>query len=286
VPTARPAGRVRLSGLLFGLASAGLSVLAACTRTPSAVGPPLPLAQPAWLPAVPATHDVLSTVLASMRTYGPNHEWSGARNQLFANYLSAIAQNGPTATPALFPTDDDALAYAIDAHVAWVIALGETPALRSRDVGTLRDAAFPLDGKTATLAQLEDEIAARAPFEPRAALFLNSGWRGGPPLPGAAVEARSLGFQLATQARMCGQAPGFWSLDRAHRSIRVTSFTRFMWGLPTEQPQRTRRLLQLVPPPPDVEAAIFATCGESLLGCSITSTLFDTSRLIEPTPHR
>jgi hypothetical protein len=286
VPTARPAGCVRPSGLLLGLAGAGLSVFAACTRAPASVGPPLPLARPAWLPAVPATHDVLSTVLASMAAYGPNHEWSGARNRLFADYLSSIADNGPTATPALFPTDDDALAYAIDAHVAWVIALGETPALRSWDVGALRDAAFPLDGKTATLAQLEAEIAARAPFEPRAALLLNPGWRGGPPLPGAAIEARSLEFQMAAQAQLCGQAPGFWSLDRAHRSIRVSSFTGLMWGLPTAQPQRTRRLLRLLPPLPDVEAAIVATCGPSLLRCSITTTPFDTSRLIEPTARR
>ena len=241
---------------------------------------------PPWLLAVPATHDALSTVLGVMSAFDPQRGWSGARNQVLAGYLSALAHSGPVTTPDLFPTESDALAYALDAHVAWVIALGESPALRNRNAWALREVPFPLDGRTVTLAQLEDTVAALTPFEPRAALVLNPGWRGAPPLPGAAIEARSLEYQLATQARVCGQASGFWAFDRRRKAVTVSAFTRSMWGLPEAQPERTRRLLQLVPPPPDVAAAIVSTCGESLLRCSIASAPFDTSRLIEPLPRR
>jgi hypothetical protein len=263
-----------------------LSLAAGCARTPTGVGPPLPLVHPPWLSAVPATHDALSTVLAAMSAFNPQRGWSGARNQVFAGYLSALAHSGPVTTPDLFPTESDALAYALDAHVAWVIALGESPALRARDAWALREVPFPLDGRTSTLARLEDAVAALTPFEPRAALFLNPGWRGAPALPSAAIEARSLEYQLATQAGVCGRAPGFWALDRRRKVVTVSAFTRFMWGLPAVQPERTRRLLQLVPPPPDLAQAIVSTCGDSLLRCTIAGAAFDTSRLIEPPPRR
>jgi hypothetical protein len=237
------------------------------------------------LPAVPATHDALSTVLATMSAFRPQRGWSGARNQVFAGYLSAIAHSGPRSTPELFPTGGDALAYAINAHAAWVIALGETPSLRDRDVEALRTVPFPLDGGTATLARLEREVARETPFEPRAALFLNPGWRGGPQLPPAALEARSLAFQLETQAGECGRAPGFWALDRSRRTVRVSSFTGFMWGLPTDVHERTRRLLELVSPPPALKSEIVGTCGESLERCAVEPAPFDTARLVEPPPR-
>ena len=280
---ARRAAGVSRGRLLVACLTAAPLIVSACSRTPSRVGPALPLARPAWLAALPATHDALSTVLAALSRYGVREKWSGAREQAFAEYLSAIAHAGPTATPGLFPTRDDAAAYAIDAHVAWVVALGRTPGLRSRDVWALRNVRFPLDGRTSTLAELEAEVAARLPFEPRAALLLNPGWRGAPPLPAAAIEARSLQFQIALQAGECGRIPGFWGLDPVRRVVRVSSYTRFMWGLPAEGTERARRLLRLVPPPADLQAAIIATCGESLMRCSVASGPFDPSRLIEPT---
>jgi hypothetical protein len=283
VPTTRwvdPAGRSTRTIACCGFAIAALA--AGCARTPGPAGPPLPLVQPAWLPPVPATHDALSTVLMAMAASGPNRRWSGARNQVFAAYLSALAHNGPSSTPDLFPTPGDALAYALDAHLAWVIALGESPGLRSRDVSALRQVPFPLDGRTSTLARLEGEVARLAPLEPRAALLLNPGWRGGPPLPAAAIEARALDFQLALQARACGQTAGFWDLDSRRKIVTVSAVTGLMWGLPDQQPERTRRLLQLVPPAPGLADSIVSTCGASLLRCSIASAPFDTSRLIEP----
>lgn len=261
------------------------SLAAACARAPAAVGPRLPLALTPWPPALPATHEALSTVLQARRAYDARRGPSGAREQVFAWYLSALAHNGPLSTPELFPTEADALAYALNAHIAWVIALGETPALRRRSVQTLRELPFPLDGRTSTLAQIEGEVVARAPSEPRAALLLNPGWRGGPPLPSCAVEARALEFQLANQARVTGESPGFWGIDRQRRAVSVSAFTDLMWGLPRDRHRRTRRLLELIPPPADVADAIVGTCGATLLRCSITSSPFDADRLIEPGPQ-
>jgi hypothetical protein len=243
------------------------------------------LALTPWPPALPATHEALSTVLLAMGAYGTGRSPSGARDQAFAGYLSTLAHSGPLSTPELFPTEADALAYALNAHIAWVIALGETAALRRRPAETLREIPFPLDGRTSTLAKIEGEVVAMAPSEPRAALLLNPGWRGGPPLPRCAVEARALEFQLANQARATGESPGFWAIDRGRRTVTVSAFTDLMWGLPRDRHRRTRRLLELIPPPADVAEAIVATCGATLLRCSVIAGPFDTGRLIEPKPR-
>src|SRR5664280_2491147 len=96
---------------------------------------------------------------------------------------AALAGAGPHTRPDLFPSGDHALAYLADAHIAWMIALGEDPGTAGLDVRELRDVKVPLDGGTTTLRGLEAELARRAPYEPRLALFLNPGWRSGPPLP-------------------------------------------------------------------------------------------------------
>ncbi len=244
------------------------------------------IAPPPWLPAAPATHEALSTVLAAMGEHEGRREWSGARDLVLTWYLSALARSGPGTAPELFPTEADRLAYALNAHVAWAVALGEKPALRRKDVWALRQVSFPLDGATSTLAGLEAEVAALAPFEPRVVLLLNPGWRGGPPLPHGSIEARSLEFQIATQARVCGARDGFWQFDATRRIVAVSAFTDFMWELPTDRHERVRRLLELVPPPEHLAGEIVATCGATLLRCSIASAPFDTSRLIEPGRRR
>ncbi len=274
----RPRSLPSVTGIL-------VAVLAAACAPPAAVGPRLPLAVTPWPPALPATHEPLSTVLLAMGAYDARRGPSGARDLVLAGYLSTLAHNGPLSTPDLFPAGADALAYALNAHIAWAIALGETPALRRRPVDTLREVRFPLDGRTSTLAEIEGEVVAMAPSEPRAALWLNPGWRGGPSLPRCAIEARALEFQLANQARMAGESPGFWGIDRRRRVVSVSGFTDLMWGLPGDRHRRTCRLLELVPPPADVADAIVATCGATLLRCSIAPTPFDSGRLIEPGPR-
>lgn len=271
------------------LACLGLALLSlapACARQQTQVGPPRPLVPPSWLPAVPATHESLSAVLGALGVPEPDRARDGARMEVFSGYLEALAHSGPRTTPELFPSRPYVVAYLVDAHVAWTIALGESPQLSTRRTRQLREIPFPLDGRMATLARLEGEIARRAPFEPRLALFLNPGWQGGPPLPESALEGYSLEWQLAAHAARCGHTPGFWGLDRRRKIVKVSAVTGLMWGLPEVQPARTRLLLDLVPPPAQLSDAIVATCGPSLLRCTVATVPFDQARLIAASRSR
>jgi hypothetical protein len=248
--------------------------------------PRKPLSPPAWVPPVPATHDALSAVLGALATAGPASSRDGVRQDIFAGYLAAIADFGPVSTPELFPSQPDRLAYLVDAHIAWTISLGESRRYRRLDVRALREVPLPLDRRTSSLAALEREIARRAPSEPRLALLLNPGWKGGPPLPASALEGRSLDWQLASHAAVCGSHPGFWELDREQKVLRVSACTDLMWGLPPAQPARARRLLELVPPPAGLRDAVLAACGASLERCTVVSTAVDQARLFEGAGRR
>lgn len=271
---ARPARRICAAAL-------SASALAAANCGPGrAVAPrPAPILVEAWAARLPLTHEPLSAVLLGLGGIGGRAKLGPAGAELIRDYLAALAVDGPRTRPDRFPLEPQAIAYYVNAHVAWTIALGDTRRLAGLDADALRSVAFPLDGRETTLATIADEIARRAPWEPRLALFLNPGWRGGPPLPTCAVESHSLDWQLALQAESCGSAAGFWALDRAARRLSVSAFTAGMWGLPDVQPARTRRLLDLVPPPRDLREAILAACGASLQRCSVATAEFDTSRL-------
>jgi hypothetical protein len=235
---------------------------------------------------VPATHDALSGVLGALAGAGPRSRRDGVRQDMFAGFLVAIANFGPLSTPELFPTESHRLAYLVDAHIAWSIALGEGRRFWRLDVAALRRVAFPLDRRTSTLDGLSDEIARRAPWEPRLALFLNPGWKGGPPLPSTALEGHSLDWQLAVHAALCGRTPGFWEVDRERRVLKVSAFTDSLWGLPTDQPARARRLLELVPPPATLLASVREACGPSLQRCAVITAGIDEGRLFEAGPRR
>jgi hypothetical protein len=235
---------------------------------------------------VPATHDALSGVLGALAGAGPRSRRDGVRQDMFAGSLVAMAQCGPVSTPELFPTESHVLAYLVDAHVAWSIALGEARRFRRLGVAALRRVPFPLDRRTSTLEGLAGEIARRAPWEPRLALFLNPGWKGGPPLPSTALEGHSLDWQLAVHAALCGRTPGFWEVDRERRVLKVSAFTDSLWGLPTDQPARASKLLELVPPPARLLEAAQAACGPSLQRCTVISIGIDEARLFEASPRR
>lgn len=261
--------------------AAVLTLAAGCASPPPSPLPRKTLEPSAWLTSLPATHDALSGVLGALAGAGRASALNEVRQDVLAGYLVAIEGFGPTSTPELFPSDAHVLAYLVDAHLAWTITLGEARRLRKLDVDALRRIPFPLDRRTSTLAALEAEIARRAPLEPRLGLLLNPGWKGGPPLPASALEGHSLDWQLAAHAALCGGTPGFWDLDRERRVLKVSAFTDSMWGLPTEQPARARRLLELVPPPDPLRATVRATCGPSLVRCTVASVAPDRGRFFE-----
>lgn len=79
--------------------------------------------------------------------------------------LKLLAVTGPTATPRLLPTAEDALAYWYNAHAAWSLELwllSDCP--KEISPAALLGRQFPLDGRTMTLGQIESLLAADEDF--------------------------------------------------------------------------------------------------------------------------
>jgi len=75
--------------------------------------------------------------------------------------LKRLAVTGPTATPALLATGEDRLAYWYNARAAWALKLAMLHGLPEEiDCAVLNTRAFPLDGRTMTLREI-DEVLAR-----------------------------------------------------------------------------------------------------------------------------
>lgn len=240
---------------------------ASCARTPAAALPthlrPFVFA-PGWV-----SHEPLSKVLVGA-TRAPFTTLADAGDrETLARYLATIETFGPRSRPELFASREDVIAYLVDAHVAWTLALHDAGGLRPDDARDPRAVSFPLDGRQTTLRRLEDEILTFAVDEPRVVLCLNPGFAGGPPLPAAALEGYALAWQLEDQAARCGRSPGFWQLAAREHRVGVSALTGFMPGLPSDPAKRLQRLLDLVPPPPDLRRDIASTCGDALQGCSL-----------------
>ncbi|MFI5168010.1 MAG: hypothetical protein ACHQQS_15485 [Thermoanaerobaculales bacterium] len=259
------------------------ALLPACSAPSAPPDLPLPLTPEWWVAVPPLTHESLSAVLGAISTRD-RPGWDTARQATLDAYLATIARGGPSTNPELFPSPDHVLAYFVNAHIAWALALSHAPSLVGRDVSALQHEPLTVGAATLSLERLVGEVWLRAPLEPRLRLWLNPGWRGGPELPPSAVEGHAIDWQLADQAQRCGRAPGFWVLDRAALKVSVSGFTTLMWGLPDAPPQRTRRLLDLVPPPAELREAILATCGGALQRCAIVLAPFDRGRRWLPTP--
>jgi hypothetical protein len=77
--------------------------------------------------------------------------------------LKLLAVTGPTVTPKLFPTAEDALAYWYNARAAWAIKLAslcDDPDKAGADQIEQRE--FPLDGRTMTLEKIDEILAGDA----------------------------------------------------------------------------------------------------------------------------
>ena len=231
------------------------------------------------LPSAPPTDLQLSSALEAIVKVGPPGNWTQRRSDLFRGHLATVAARGPASRPELFPSSEYVLAYLVNAHVAWTIALAGAPELAGLDIAAVRELPITVDGRSTSLRGLTDEIARRAPFEPRLALFLNPGWRGVPPLPQCARAGHAVDWQLAAHAKLAGRTPGFWELDPARKLLKVSSFATLMWGLPEGGPARIRKVFDLVPPPETLRWDILAYCGISLSRCSVSFLPIDEARL-------
>jgi hypothetical protein len=231
---------------------------------------------------VPLSNDPLSRALSLVRTTQPTASSArSARSGLLA-YLAVLAQIGPANRPDLFPTEADVVSYLVNAHMAWTLALNEEAEYSELSPVALRDIPFPLAGRQATLSSLTTEIISRAPAEPRFVLFLNPGFATGPPLPPWPLEGHSLAWQLSIHARVCGADPSFWQLDEQRQVLRLSPFVSYMPGLPASATARAVRLLELVPPPPELANRIVAVCGGSLQRCTHLPSELQISRWQKP----
>jgi hypothetical protein len=266
--------------------------IAACSAPPAQTAPspmptfPQPPASELTLPSAPPTDPQLSSALEAIVKAGPPQSWNQQRRDLFRGYLATLAACGPASRPELFLSPQYVLAYLVNAHVAWTIALASAPEFAKLNLAAVRELPITVDGTTTSLRGLTDEIARRAPFEPRLGLFLNPGWRGVPPLPETALVGHTFDWQLADHAKLVGRTPGFWELDPGRKVLKVSSFASLMWGLPDARPARIRKVFELVPPPDKLRWDILAYCGISLSGCSVSFLPIDEARLwaASPTP--
>jgi hypothetical protein len=234
---------------------------------------------PAWLPAGGVlSHRPLAQPLTMAWARPGRHSLKPDDRASLYGYVSLLARCNPALERELFPTDAHVVAYLVDAHIAWTLLLNQDPRLADADVETLRHTAFPLAQGSRTLADLEVEILGRSFSEPRVALALNPGWRGGPPLPAAPFESHSLAWQIGEHARRCGSTTGFWRFDPARKTLAVSAFTTYLPGLPQDQGSRVRRLIDLVPPAEAEARAILATCGDRLGACALAYIPVDSRR--------
>jgi len=213
-------------------------------------------------------HDPLSSLLGPGRDPA-NPMLSPSDRVTLSRYLATLATVGPVSTPELLPTATDRLAYLVNAHVAWTLALHDTGGLAPGAGWNVRRVRVPLDRDTTTLEALERRLVDEAERVPRMILCLNPGVAGGPPLPAAALAGHSFDWQLLDHALRCGRTPGFWELSSEPAALRVSAFTEYIPGLAAERPARMQQLLELVPPPPDLLASIHQRCGATLSQCEL-----------------
>lgn len=251
------------------------AVAFSCAGEPPRSPVPLPALQhPAVSLSPPPTASALAEVLSRVAPRPQPRLDAGLRRRLLA-YLATIAAVGPTTRPELFPSQGDVLAFLINAHMAWTVALATEPGPATVLPLSRRSVRFPLDGGTTTLETLAVRILQLAPAEPRVVLFLNPGLAAGPPLPPWPLEGHALAWQLDQHGRNCGAHPSFWSLDEERRELRMSAFAAHMPGLPDAPAARALRLLELAPPPPPLRARILAACGPTLQRCTHTLAPLD-----------
>ncbi len=126
-------------------------------------------------------------------------------------YVAILAVVGPTTDPALFATNDDKLAYYINAYNAFVLfSVRERPALISvhdNKVNFFYGTSFALDGGSTNLYDLENTVIRGGFADPRVHFALNCASVGCPKLPATAFTAAQLQVELdREQTRFLAEA--------------------------------------------------------------------------------
>lgn len=152
---------------------------------------------------------------------------------LLQEYLGELARVSPDSHPHLFPTEEDQLAYWINAHNACALR----GVLRFNRPASLKDIAgkfdsgtsYVLGGKELSLANITGLVRKRIP-DPRVHFVLVRARRGGPPLAKAAYEPADI------EERMEAAAKAFLADERnlqwtpPSREVKVSQLVLFFRG--------------------------------------------------------
>ncbi len=165
--------------------------------------------------------DDYAAVLAEFVDDDGNVDYAGlaARPARLRRFLARLVVQGPTSTPALFPTADDVTAYSINAYNACVLAgVVERWPIASVNPNVVGGASFfygshyVVDGKRTSLQAYENDVV-RKRGDPRVHFALNCASRGCPKLPATPFHGATLGDELARETARFLAEPRNVSVD-------------------------------------------------------------------------
>jgi hypothetical protein len=220
---------------VFGLAVSLALLATGCRSVPVPIAPDSPVSPTA---AVASFDEFLGRYVDGQGRvdYAAAHE---DRSDL-DRYLAAIAASSPDSDPNTFATDDERLAYWINAYNAWVIAM----VLEAWPIDSVLDVDNPLGwidaragffllqrvtvgGERMSLLSLENDIIRKRFDEPRVHFALNCASKGCPRLPREAFSPVRLSEQLEREAQRFLYEDRNACVDDDARLVRLSSI--FDW---------------------------------------------------------
>lgn len=156
--------------------------------------------------------------------------------EIFRRYISTIGSVGPSSHPELFPTEEDRLAYYLNAYNALVFAgvLARGPELESVWKGGLISGykffvgmKVVVDGQKTHLKKLEDDVVRKQFRDPRVHAALNCASLSCPRLPRKAFDPARLDEELDAAMREFVTSEQHVRVDRAARVVYLSKI--FEW---------------------------------------------------------
>ncbi|MEM6795525.1 MAG: DUF547 domain-containing protein [Acidobacteriota bacterium] len=214
---------------LFASCIGGLALFAAVADSASAA--------PAGPGGDSFSHDDWTAVLQKFVDAEGRVDYRGlARDRaVFDRYVSSIENRGPGSTPQLFPTENDRLAYAINAYNAQVFAgvLSRGPEEKSVWSGLISGLNFfvrmkvIIDGDRTNLKKYEEKLILERFEDPRVHAALNCASIGCPRLPQEAFLPATLDARLDAAMTEWVHDPRHIEVDAAARTVRLSKI--FDW---------------------------------------------------------
>jgi uncharacterized protein DUF547 len=174
----------------------------------------------------PFTYDTWSTLLAEIVTPDgkADYERLAERRERLERFIAQLGGMSPESDPAAFPTEEDRLAYWINAYNAFTLhaIIAEYPITsvwKTRDGQFFQRRRHLAGGRAVSLDDIEHEILRGQFGEPRIHFAINCGSNGCPPLRPAAYEGRGLRDTLhaATQQFLGSE----WNCRVDHTARRI-----------------------------------------------------------------